>query len=145
LILVDANLLLYAYDSSSDRHEAAKRWLEAVLSGEEAVRFALVSLLAFLRISTNPGVFRRPLSASDAIGLATSWLQVPVAGVAEPTDRHWSVLEGLARGGQARGPLLMDAHLAALAVEHGATLCTTDRDFARFPKLRFTDPLAATA
>lgn len=145
MILVDANLLLYAYDSSSDRHEPARAWLEEVLNGEEAVRFALVSLLAFLRISTNPAVFRRPLSAGEAIGLATSWLNVPVAGLAEPTDRHWSVLEALARSGQARGPLLMDAHVAALAIEHGATLCTTDRDFARFPKLRFTDPLATAA
>jgi toxin-antitoxin system PIN domain toxin len=142
VILVDANLLLYAYDSSSDRHDLARRWLERVLSGEEAVRFGLLSLLAFLRISTNAAVFRRPLSPREAIALVTSWLDVPVAGVAEPTHRHWSVLEQLARAGQARGPLLMDAHLAALAIEHGATLYTTDRDFARFPKLRFADPLA---
>jgi toxin-antitoxin system PIN domain toxin len=141
LILVDANLLLYAYDSSSARHRPARRWLEGVLSGEEPVRFALASLLAFLRISTNAAVFRRPLSARDAIALVTAWLDVPVAGIAEPTDRNWSVLEDLACSGQARGPLLMDAHLAALAIEHGATLCTTDRDFARFPKLRFRDPL----
>jgi hypothetical protein len=141
LILVDANVLLYAYDSSSARHERARRWLEGVLSGDEAVRFALVSLLAFLRISTSTSVFRRPLSARDAIGIVTSWLDVGVAALAEPTDRHWSVLEGLARTGQARGPLLMDAHVAALTIEHGATLCTTDRDFARFQKLRFIDPL----
>jgi uncharacterized protein len=142
LILVDANLLLYAYDSTSARHAPARRWLEDVFGGEEAVGFALVSLLAFLRISTNAAVFRRPLSAGDAIGLVTSWLDVPVVGVAEPTNRHWSVLADLARTGQARGPLLMDAHVAALAIEHGATLCTSDRDFARFPKLRFADPLA---
>jgi toxin-antitoxin system PIN domain toxin len=141
LILVDANLLLYAYDSSSARHRPARRWLEDVLSGEDAVRFAPVSLLAFLRISTNAAVFRRPLSARDAIALVTTWLEVPVVGIAEPTDRHWSVVEALAAEGQARGPLLMDAHLAALAIEHGATLCTTDRDFARFSSLRFRDPL----
>jgi toxin-antitoxin system PIN domain toxin len=141
LILIDANLLLYAYDSTSDRHEPARRWLEEVLSGEEAVRFALVSLLAFLRVSTNPAVFRRPLRAADAVDLVTSWLDVPVCGLAEPTDRHWSVLGELARSGQARGPLLMDAHLAALAIEYGATLYTTDRDFARFPRLRLADPL----
>ena len=143
MILVDANLLLYAYDSSAARHRPARRWLEDVLSGEDAVRFALVSLLAFLRVSTNSAVFRRPLSSRDAIALVTAWLDVPVAGIAEPTERHWSVLEDLGGRGQARGPLLMDAHLAALAIEHGAMLYTTDRDFARFPKLRFRDPLEA--
>lgn len=142
MILVDANLLLYAYDSRSNRHERARRWLEQVLSGDEPVWFALVSLLAFLRISTSTAVFRRPLGAADAIGLVTAWLELPVVGVAEPTERHWSLLESLARSGQARGPLLMDAHLAALAIEHGSMLCTTDRDFARFPKLRFADPIA---
>lgn len=143
MILVDANLLLYAYDSSSARHRPARGWLEDVLNGAEEVRFALVSLLAFLRISTHPRVFKRPLSVADSVGLVTAWLSLPATGVAEPTARHWAVLERLARSGQARGSLLMDAHLAALAIEHGATLCTTDRDFARFPRLRFSDPLAA--
>jgi uncharacterized protein len=145
LILVDANLLLYAYDSSSKRHEPARRWFEEALSGGETVRFALVTLLAFLRISTNPAVFRHPLSTSDAIGFVTSWLDMPSCGVADPTDRHWSVLEDLTRAGQARGALLMDAHVAALTIEHGATLFTTDRDFARFPKLHFADPLVVAS
>jgi toxin-antitoxin system PIN domain toxin len=142
VILVDANLLLYAYDSSSTQHKRARRWLESTFAGTESVRLALVSLLAFLRIGTSRAVFRRPFRPEEAIGIVAAWLELPAVGLAEPTPRHWSLLETLARSGQARGPLLMDAHLAALAIEHGATLCTTDRDFARFPKLRIRNPLA---
>jgi toxin-antitoxin system PIN domain toxin len=141
VILIDANLLLYAYDTSSPFHERARRWFEQSFT-EESVRFALVSLLAFLRISTNHAVFRRPLRPSEAIDIVMSWLAQPQAGIAAPTDRHWTVLADLATSGKATGPLLMDAHLAALTIEHGATLCTTDRDFARFRKLRVVDPLA---
>jgi uncharacterized protein len=141
VILVDSNLLLYAYDASSPHHSQARPWLERAFGGGESVRLALLSILAFLRISTSPAVFRRPLRPTDAIDIVTSWLELPNVGLAEPTDRHWSLLASLAHGGQARGPLLMDAHLAALATEHGATLCTTDRDFGRFPNLRFTNPL----
>jgi uncharacterized protein len=140
VILVDSNLLLYAYDASSPHHSQARPWLERAF-GEESVRLALLSILAFLRISTSPAVFRRPLRPTDAIDIVSSWLELPNVGLAEPTDRHWSLFASLAHGGQARGPLLMDAHLAALATEHGATLCTTDRDFGRFPNLRFTNPL----
>jgi toxin-antitoxin system PIN domain toxin len=142
VILVDANLLLYAYDSSSPQHDRARPWLERAFGGTESVRVALVSLLAFLRISTSRAVFRRPFRPDQAIAIVAGWLELPAVGLAEPTPRHWSLLETLARGGQARGPLLMDAHLAALAIEHGATLCTTDRDFARFPRLRFQNPIA---
>jgi toxin-antitoxin system PIN domain toxin len=141
VILVDANLLLYAYDSSSAEHARAAPWLEQVFAAEETVGFALVTLLAFLRISTSGAVFRDPLSSSEAVALVTSWLELPLVRVAQPTDRHWSLLDTLVVRGQAKGPLLMDAHVAALAIEHGATLCTTDRDFARFPSLRFRNPL----
>lgn len=140
MILVDANLLLYAYDASSPQHEPARRWLENVMSGEEEIGFPLVALLAFVRIATNPSAFRRPMSARDAITIVASLLETG-ARIAEPTDRHWEILGELARSGRARGPLMMDAHVAALATEHGATLCSTDRDFARFPRLRLHDPL----
>ena len=143
MILVDANLLLYAYDSSSRRHEPARAWLEGAFGGTESVGIALVSVLAFLRIATNRAVFRRPLAAEQAIRIVTSWLELPTVRLAQPTPRHWALVADLARTGQARGSLLMDAHVAALAIEHGATLCTTDRDFTRFPKLRFVNPLAA--
>ena len=139
--MVDANILLYSRDSSSAQHEAARSWLEETLNGEPDVRVGLISLLAFLRLSTDPRVFSRPLETSAAIATIAEWLSLPNVTVAEPTDRHWPLLDELATKGKARGPLLMDAHLAALAVEYGATLATSDRDFARFPGLRWVDPL----
>ena len=141
MILVDANVLIYAYDLRSPRQATAARWLEDRLNGDEQVRFPLITLLAFLRITTNPGVFHRPLTTERAISLVKAWLARPNVAIASPTERHWQVLEETATAGQARGALLMDAHLAALASEHGATLATTDRDFARFPRLRTQDPL----
>ena len=141
MILVDANLLLYAYHPRSDRHEAGRRWLERALAGPELVRFAWVTLWAFLRISTNPRVFERPLSATEASAAVSSWLAQPAAGILDPGERHWEILSGLLADGQATGSLVMDAALAALAIEHGATLCTTDRDFVRFPRLKAVDPL----
>jgi toxin-antitoxin system PIN domain toxin len=142
VILIDANLLLYAYDSSSPRHDLARPWLERVLSKEEPVGLALTTLLAFVRISTHPAVFRRPLAPAQSIGIVTEWLAQPQVKLVHPTERHWTIMDDLTRVGQARGPLVMDAHLAALALEHGAVLCTTDRDFTRFPKLASMDPLA---
>jgi len=143
LILVDANLLLYAYHPRDERHPAAKRWLESILSGVEPVRFAWLTLWAFLRISTNPRVFERPLLPSEAGAAVSSWLSRRVAGVLEPEGRHWEILQGLLGGEQVKGPLVMDAALAALALEHGATLHTTDADFSRFSGLRWHNPLAA--
>jgi uncharacterized protein len=143
MIILDANILLYSRDSSSAQHEAARSWLEETLNAEPDVRIGLISLLAFLRLSTDPRVFSRPLEPSAAIATIAEWLTLPNVTVAEPTDHHWPLLSELAMKGKARGPLLMDAHLAALVVEHGATLATSDRDFARFPGLRWVDPLAS--
>jgi toxin-antitoxin system PIN domain toxin len=143
VILVDANLLLYAYHERAEQHEASRTWLEAALSGPELVRFAWLTLWAFLRIGTNPRVFERPLSTSEAEAVVSSWLAQPAAGLLEPGERHWEILRGLMREGQAAGPLLMDAVIAAIALEHGATLCTTDRDFSRFAGLKWTNPIAA--
>ena len=142
MIVVDANILLYAYDRSSPRHDSARTWLEAAMDGSDELRFGLVTLLAFLRISTNPAVFHRPLRSSQAIAIVTSLLSGRSVGIATPSDRHWRILDELANKGQARGPMLMDAHVAALAMEHGASLATTDRNFARFPGLRLIDPTA---
>ncbi|MDQ3784594.1 MAG: PIN domain-containing protein [Actinomycetota bacterium] len=141
MILIDANLLLYAYNASSSQHNAAAGWLEETLNGTEAIRFALMSLLAFVRIVTNPTVFAHPMPTPEAIAIVQLWLELPQTGLAHPTEQHWTLLDQLVRSGQARGAMVMDAHLAALALEYGATLYTTDRDFARFPELRFTDPL----
>ena len=141
MILIDANLLLYAYNPRAAQHEASRVWLETALSGSEFVRFAWVSVWAFMRISTNPRVFERPLSAPEAADAASSWLEQPVAGILDPGERHMEILARLAADGQASGALIMDAALAAIAIEHGATLYTTDRDFARFPGLDWVNPL----
>ncbi|HEX6331844.1 MAG TPA: TA system VapC family ribonuclease toxin [Actinomycetota bacterium] len=143
MILIDANLLLYAYDRLSPIHDRAVNWLEEALSSEDEVGLALVSVLAFLRIGTDARVFERPLMADEAMGIASGWLARPNVGIVQPTRRHFEVIGELAQAGKARGPLLMDAHVAALAIEHGATLCTSDRDFTRFPGLRIEDPLAS--
>lgn len=142
MILVDANLLLYAYQPRAAQHDAARRWLEEALRGNELVRFAWLTIWAFVRISTHPRVFERPLSVGEAEAAVDAWLAQPCAGILDPGERHWETLCQLMRSGQTTGPLVMDAVLAALAVEHGATLCTTDRDFARFPGLRWANPLA---
>ena len=142
LIHVDANLLIYAYNPDSEHHAAARTWLQETISGDEDVGIALMSVLAFIRITTGPSVLTRPIRIAQAIHIVKDWLAEPNVGIVGPTARHLSVLEDLLTGGQAQGPLVMDAHLAALAMEHGATLCSTDRDFARFPGLRFQNPIA---
>ncbi len=141
MILVDANLLLYAYHPRAAHHSRAKEWLERVLSGSQFVRFAWVTVWAFIRIATNPRVFEQPLSVSEAEAIVSSWLARPNAGILEPGERHWEVLCGLMHDGQTSGPLVMDAVLAAIALEHGATLYSTDRDFSRFRGLKHVNPL----
>jgi len=143
VILVDANLPLYAYHPRAEQHEKSRAWLEAALSGPDLVRFAWVTLWAFIRIATHPRVFDRPLSISEAQAAISGWLDQPAAGILEPGERHWDILRALMRDGQTAGPLVMDAVLAAIALEHGATLCTTDRDFTRFSGLRWMNPLVA--
>jgi toxin-antitoxin system PIN domain toxin len=98
-------------------------------------------LLAFLRISTDPRIRKNPFSLTEAASIVAEWLDRPMVTLLNPSERHWEILLGLMKQGQARGPLIMDAHLAALAIEHGATLATTDRDFTRFPGLRILNPL----
>ena len=143
MTLVDANLLLYAYDSESSRHAPARRWLAAELSSGRPVRLALVTLLAFVRIASDRRVFTRPLSPGDACGLVESWLSQPNVQLLPPGRRTWQLLGRVCAEGQARGAMVMDAHLAALALEHGASIATTDRDFSRFPGVEVLNPLEA--
>jgi toxin-antitoxin system PIN domain toxin len=143
VILIDANLLLYAYDPRAVEHERSRQWLEETLSGSELVRFAWTTVWAFLRIATNPRVFENPLTMAEATDIVASWLEPQSAGILDPGERHWALLANLSREGQAAGPLVMDAVLAAIAIEHGATLYTTDRDFAKFPGLKWKNPLAS--
>jgi toxin-antitoxin system PIN domain toxin len=142
LILVDANVLLYAYHPRADAHARCRAWLEKAFSGEEPVCLAWVTVLAFLRISTSPRVFEQPLLSREALAIVASWLERPSVSVLEAGETCWEIFRQLVVDGQVSGPLVMDAFLAALALENGATLATTDRDFARFPKLAITNPAA---
>jgi hypothetical protein len=139
--LPDVNLLLYAYNSESPRQTAARDWLEDTLSGTETVALGWAVIVGFVRIATNPAIFARPWQADDALDLVDSWLAQPAATVVNPTDRHAGVLRDLLTPLGAAGNLTSDAHLAALAVEHGATLYSCDNDFSRFAGLRWVDPL----
>jgi len=140
VILVDANVLLYAYDAGDPRHAQAAKWLERAFGGSTDVGIPLTAILAFIRISTDPRVYEKPRDPDDAISLVETWLARSNVQLIGPTDRHWPTLRRLVAAGKARGSLIMDAHLAALATERGASLATTDRDFARFPGLRTVDP-----
>jgi uncharacterized protein len=142
--LPDVNLFLYAYDSRSARHAMARDWLEQTLSGAETVGLSWTVLLAFIRLSTRSAVVERPLDASAAIELVQSWLDQPCVTVLNPTERHAAVLRELLPPLGTAGNLTTDAHLAALAIEHGALLCSCDTDFARFAGLRWIDPLQAS-
>lgn len=139
--LPDINLLLYAINTESPHHERAKLWFEQILSGTETVGFAWLVLLGFVRISTNPIVLERPLSSSESIDYVEEWLAPPVATIVQPTPQHATILRHLLEPVGTAGNLTSDAHLAALAIEHGAELCSRDNDFARFEGLRWTDPL----
>lgn len=141
MIVPDANLLIYAYNKDVRVHAAAAGWLEKLLSGTETVGFSWVVMLAFLRISTKRGLNRRPLSPASALGIVESWLGAPPARVIHPTDRHTAVLRDLMAGLGITGDLSSDAHLAALAIEHGAVVHSADTDFARFPGLSWVNPL----
>ncbi len=142
MILIDAGVAIAAYDSSNPRHSQSRSWFEATLGSAEPVAFSLIGLLAFLRIMTNSRVYERPMEASTAIEIIESWLARPNVIVAAPTGSHWPTLRAVAADGKASAALLMDAHLATLALEHGATLATADRDFRRFSRVRLIDPTA---
>lgn len=139
--IVDANLLLYATDARSPRHGAARSWLERQLSGDETIAFAWVVLLAFVRLSTNPQVFQRALSADRAFDVVDRWLGQPCAVIVHPGERHHAIVRQLLRPLGTAGNLVNDAHLAALAVEHGAELNSCDSDFSRFSGLRWINPI----
>ncbi|MEA3414901.1 MAG: type II toxin-antitoxin system VapC family toxin [Thermodesulfobacteriota bacterium] len=142
MILVDANILLYAEDSLQPRHQQARAWWDGQLSGTGVVCLCWTVLSAFIRIGTNPRVFEHPLSLEQALARVQSWLDQPCTRVVRPTERHWTVFKQLLTDGQAVANLVTDAHLAALAIEHGCELASTDSDFARFPKLKWKNPLA---
>ncbi|MCM2313427.1 MAG: PIN domain-containing protein [Steroidobacteraceae bacterium] len=143
MIVLDANVLVYAYNSASEHHARCRAWLEAALNGPQQIGFPWQTLLAFVRIATHPRVFRQPLLIAEAVAIVDEWLTCPQAILVAPGEDHWSLLKRQLVDGQASGALVPDAALAALALERGATLCSTDRDFARFRALKLVNPIAA--
>ncbi len=143
MILIDANLLIYAHVSSFAQHNLARHWLDQQLNASAPVGLPWASVLAFLRLVTNPRVFEHPEPIRDAWQQVRIWLTAETAWIPQPTERHADLLgEFLALPG-VYGNLVPDAHLAALAIEHGLTLCSTDGDFARFQRLRWVNPIAS--
>lgn len=141
MILPDVNLLVHAYNLRSSRHEVARQWWEQALNGTETVGLAWVTVLGFIRLTTNRQIMTSPLSASAACAAVRSWLAQPAAQIVHPGDRHAGILFELLENLGTAGNLTTDAHLAALAIEHGAELCSTDGDFGRFQGLTWTNPL----
>lgn len=141
MILVDANLLLYARDSTSSQHAVAISWLTERLNGIERVGLPWESLVAFARISTHPRVFAHPLTPAEAWAQVREWLAARPAWIPLPTQQHAEVLGELVERHHVGGNLISDAHLAALAIEHGLIVCSADSDFARFPELNWRNPL----
>jgi uncharacterized protein len=142
VILADVNLLIYAVDRDSPRHAAARAWLEEALSNTTPVGLAWVVILAFIRITTRPGILRHPLAPDRALAYIDEWLQQPYVKAIAPGEHHWPILRNLLATTGTAGNLVSDAHLAAIAIEHGATVYSTDHDFARFPGVAHVNPLA---
>jgi toxin-antitoxin system PIN domain toxin len=136
----DANVLLYAVNSSSEHHEASRRWLDTALSGSDTVGLAWVPLLAFIRLTTKHGLFPAPLRADEATTRVAEWCGAPTAVMVGPTPRHADILARLLTEVGAGGNLVNDAHLAALAIEHRASIVSYDSDFGRFEGVRWDRP-----
>jgi uncharacterized protein len=142
VILVDANLLIYAVDSDAPHHARARGWLEDVLSDSTPVGLPWAVLLAFLRVTTRPGILVRPLDPDAACRFVDGWLAQPNVEAIGPGPNHWAVLRNLLADAGTAGNLTSDAHVAALAIERGCVLYSSDNDFKRFPGVRHVNPLA---
>jgi len=141
MLVLDANILIYAINRNASLHGVAKGWLEKAMSGRETIGLPWNVLLAFLRVTTRPGLFAKPISIESALDIVDSWFAQPVVSVIEPGPRHLAILRQLLRPLGTGANLVPDAHLAAIAIEHGAELCSTDADFGRFSALRWRNPL----
>jgi toxin-antitoxin system PIN domain toxin len=141
VIVLDVNLLLYAYDSACAEYKGARAWLETVFSGQEPVGLPWQTVSAFLRIHTNSRLPGDRFNMEQAARVIDQWMELPQVRLLVPGERHWSLYRRMLLEGRVRGPLTTDAELAALTIEYGGVLFTTDRDFARFPGLRWVNPL----
>lgn len=142
MILVDANILIYAVDADSPNHAKARRWLEEAFSGDEIVGLPWVVLLAFLRLVTRSGIFNTPLSPEQAMVIVDEWLALPMVRAIGPGEEHWPLMRSVLSPLGTAGNLTTDAHIAALALENRAKICTADQDFRRFPGVEVVNPLS---
>jgi len=142
MIIVDANLLIYAHNSSERSHESARIWWEEMLNGDQHIGLALSTMLTFLRVMTNPRIVPNPMPLKDAIEVVRSWLTRKNTKIVTPGAEHGSILFGLLEDVGVAGNLTSDAHLAALALEYRAQIATADVDFARFDRVRWFNPCA---
>lgn len=141
MTIIDANVLLYAYNADAPQQRAAAQWLKELFQSGETVALPWMTVWAFLRICTNSRIWANPWPAKDAFAIIDEWLAQPGVVILQPGPRHLKLLEALTIEHGVSGPLVTDAVLAALALEHGATLASTDQDFSRFRGLRWIDPL----
>jgi len=141
LIVLDANVLIYAYDSASSQHKKARSWVERIFSGFDVVGLPWPAISAFLRFMTNRRLPGTRFTLEQAATIVDGWLEQPNVRLLAPGDQHWPMLRRMLVEGQASGPLVSDAVIAALTIEYGAVLYTADRDFARFPGLKWKNPL----
>lgn len=141
MILPDVNLLVYAVDETSSFHEAANTWLDDVLSSANPVGLCYPSMPGFVRLVTNRRVFSNPLSLEEAVRYVDRWLEQPNVGIVVPTSTHWPLVKDLLNSSGTAGNLATDAHIAALAVEHGYTVYSNEADFCRFPSVKWVNPL----
>lgn len=141
MIVPDSNLLIYAVNTDSRFHDRSRDWWTAALNGEESVGLSWLTLLAFLRVSTHPQLFPRPLAVDQALSAIEGWLGSPVVRLLHPTERHPQVMRSLLHHGGASGDLVNDAHIAALALEFGGVVYSADADFGRFDIVRWVNPL----
>ena len=141
MILVDVNLLVYAHDESSKLHPQARLWWETQLNGSQLIGLSWVAVLGFIRLLTNPRIYQNPFSPPEILEIVRTWLEQPHVKIIHPSEQHFSRLAKLIEQVGTAGNLTTDAHLAALAIERGLILHTTDADFARFPGLKWKNPL----
>jgi toxin-antitoxin system PIN domain toxin len=143
MIVIDVNLLIYAYDSTTPPHAEAKAWIEAIFSSGDTIGLPWLNISAFIRILTYPGIHGERFSRDQVLSIVDGWLATPRIRALAPGEGHWALFREMMTKGDVRGKLTTDAQLAALTVEYGGVLHTTDRDFARFPGLRWVNPLAS--
>ena len=141
MTVLDVNVLLYAYNADAPQQAAAARWLGELLESSETIAIPWITVWGFVRISTNSRIWDKPRTAEDSFAIIRDWLGQPNVIALEPGARHCDILENLVSKNQALGPMVTDAVLAALAIEHGASLASTDHDFRRFPELQWIDPM----